>query len=270
MNKKKIKRFLSSILPNGEIKEVIKLYYYNLITSNKIRFKRNKKNKTFIFKHNKKSIETNTPLYTVYKDFEIYTKLYTPKKDDVILDIGANSGIISLYFASILKNGIVYSIEPDSNNVTNIKNNLNLNPKYKDSIIIDNSLIWNEVSKIKFHEDSSVASSIFYKGENSKTVLKETITLDTWVEKNNLNKLNFIKMDIEGAEVEAIQGAIHIIKKFKPNFAIASYHIIEGQPTYLKLEKLFKKINYPYKTVKINQTEIITYAGPVIETFFNN
>jgi FkbM family methyltransferase len=271
MNKKKIKKLLSKILPSGQIKEIVKLIYYNLLSSSKVKFGINKKNNTYITKYNNKSFETDTPLYSIYKDFGFYTTFYMPKEGDTILDIGANSGVISLHFASIMNNnGTIYSIQPDNNNIIDIKKNLNLNPKFKSIIKIDNSLIWNANTTIKFHEDSSVASSIFYKGKNAKTVLKNTITLDFWAEKNNVTKIDFIKMDIEGAEIEAIEGASNLIKNFTPNFAIASYHIIKGQPTYLKLEKIFEKLNYPYKTVKITKTEIITYAGPMLKKVANN
>ena len=80
--------------------------------------------------------------------------------------------------------------------------------------------------------------------------------------RNDINKLDFVKMDIEGAEIEALEGCIVTIKSLSPNFAIASYHIVNGEPTYIKLEKFFEKIKYPYRTVKFRGNEIITFAGP--------
>ena len=68
-------------------------------------------------------------------------------------------------------------------------------------------------------------------------------------------------MDIEGAEIEALDGCIDTIKSLKPNFAIASYHIVNGEQTYIKVEKFFAKLNYPYKTVRFKSNEVITFAG---------
>ena len=68
-------------------------------------------------------------------------------------------------------------------------------------------------------------------------------------------------MDIEGAEIEALEGAVKTIEKHQPNFAIASYHLINGEQTYMALESFFKKINYPFKTVFFDDGEAITYAG---------
>ncbi|WP_445454826.1 FkbM family methyltransferase [Flavobacterium sp. 25HG05S-40] len=96
-------------------------------------------------------------------------------------------------------------------------------------------------------------------------VKKQAVTLDSWAEKLQLPRLDFIKMDIEGAEIEALDGCVTVIQKYKPNFAIASYHIVNGQPTYIKVEEFFKKINYPFKTVTFRGKEIITFAGSNIK-----
>ena len=72
-------------------------------------------------------------------------------------------------------------------------------------------------------------------------------------------------MDIEGAELEAVEGCKDLIKNFKPNFAIASYHMVDGEPTYIKLESFFNSIGYPVKTKKFSGYEMITFAGPCIK-----
>jgi hypothetical protein len=122
---------------------------------------------------------------------------------------------------------------------------------------------------VDFCEAGTVGSSALYIEDSSKVQKKQAITLDDWTLKNNISRIDFIKMDIEGAEIQAMQGAIHVLKKFKPNLAIASYHIVDNKPTYLWLENFFKAINYPYKTVKFRYNEIITFAGPSIESVRN-
>lgn len=56
----------------------------------------------------------------------------------------------------------------------------------------------------------------------------EMVTFDKWLEQNKIPKIDFIKMDIEGAEVEAFKGAEKIIRYFKPKLAIAVYHNYEN------------------------------------------
>ena len=71
-------------------------------------------------------------------------------------------------------------------------------------------------------------------------------------------------MDIEGAEIEALDGCLQTIRDFSPNFAIASYHVVNGEQTYIKVEEFFKNINYPCKTIRFRKNEIITFAGASI------
>ncbi len=266
--KKETRKILSNIIPKSNIKEFLKLCYFNISTPRKVSFLFSslKKEGHHHCRYNRSLIKTNIPLYYLYKDFGIYTHFYEPKKDDVVLDIGANIGVLALYFSTLLNDdGRIYTIEPDPQNINKLNFNLSLNSSLSPKVEIDNSLIWNENTAIEFHQGASVASSVFYKAKKAKTVTRDAVTLDSWVEKKKLEKVSFIKMDIEGAEVEAIEGAMKTIEKYQPNFSIASYHIINGKPTYLKVEELFESINYPYKTVKFNDTEIITFAGPALK-----
>ena len=66
-------------------------------------------------------------------------------------------------------------------------------------------------------------------------------------------------MDIEGAEIEAVKGSSGVMKRHKVNFAIATYHVLNGEKTYIPLEKLFKKMGYKSKTEKLYDFET-TYA----------
>jgi len=68
----------------------------------------------------------------------------------------------------------------------------------------------------------------------------------------------------KGKEIEVLKGSIKTIDKYQPNFAIASYHIINDKPTYIAIESFFSKIGYPYKTEFFDDGEIMTYAGKSI------
>jgi FkbM family methyltransferase len=52
----------------------------------------------------------------------------------------------------------------------------------------------------------------------------QTIRLDDYVARSNLNRVDFVKMDIEGAEMPALRGAINTIRHFKPKLALCLYH----------------------------------------------
>jgi hypothetical protein len=139
-----------------------------------------------------------------------------------------------------------------------------LNNDLSDNIKIEELLLWDENKLVDFYEAGTVGSSAVWIPDSDKCVQKEAVRIDDWVLNNNIKKLDFIKMDIEGAEIEALDGCVETIENLKPNFAIASYHIVNGEATYIKVEEFFKKRNYPYKTVRFRGNEIITFAGTAI------
>ena len=141
-----------------------------------------------------------------------------------------------------------------------MKATIALNPEVE-NIQIQEELIWNENTQLDFFEAGTVSSSIHYKPENAKAILKDAITIDHFQKREKLARLDFIKMDIEGAEIEAMEGLVEVLEKFKPNFAIASYHWVNEAQTYKKVEAFFSVKNYPYKTVFYKDGEVITFAG---------
>ncbi len=264
INKKKFKRLVSGLLPNSLFKERIKCYWYNLFSSSDVFFQTlNGYYKTTI-----KGIEvlSHNPLYKIVSDFNQYQYFYKLKKGDHVIDAGANVGNLTSYFSKLVENkGKVFAFEPDSFNLKVLQKNLELNSALGNVLFFD-FLLWNNDRKVEFYEAGNVASSAHWIPDKEKLVYKQAITIDSWVEKYNISKIDFIKMDIEGAEIEALEGCIETIKKYQPNFAIASYHIVNEKPTYLFVEEFFYKLNYPFKTVKFNKTEIITFAGSSINS----
>jgi FkbM family methyltransferase len=265
--KKQIKKFLSRLMPKGAFKEKIKLLFYNATAKSGMSFSLVPGNKTlYKTKYNGLEFTTIDALYNIAADFDFYMHFHKVKPGDVIIDAGANNGYISLLFSKLTgKQGKVYAFEPDAINIGHIKENIALDNTLDDNIVIQDLLLWNENTMVDFYEAGTVGSSAVWKPEGEKLVKKEAVTIDDWVKRNNIAVLDFIKMDIEGAEIEAMDGCVETLKNLKPNFAIASYHIVNGEPTFIKMEAFFKKHDYPYKTVRFKKNEISTFAGPGIK-----
>ena len=263
--KKKIKKIISKLFPKGNIKEKIKYVYYSINTPNNTFYELIPKGKNeLVYKTTFKEVSliTNEALYYVVPDFNYYQHFYKVREADVVLDAGANCGHLSVFFSKLIgKDGRVFAFEPDRYNIDRIKNNIELNKDLSDNIKIEELLLWDENKLVDFNEAGTVGSSAVWIPDADKCVQKEAVRIDDWVLKNNIQKLDFIKMDIEGAEIEALNGCVQTIENLKPNFAIASYHIVDDAPTYIKVEEFFKKRNYPYKTVRFRKNEIITFAG---------
>jgi len=160
------------------------------------------------------------------------------KDGDTILDIGANYGVYSLAFSSIGQNTKIIAVEPFNFYKNIIIENAKMN-KFKNIIFI-NKVVSNHNGFCNLdYSRSYTTASIIKKFKLKKKIKKvKSITIDNLIKKLNIKKLNFIKMDIEGAELLALKGAKKTIKKFLPTIAmecsIKDY-------IKIKLDKNYKK-----------------------------
>ena len=135
---------------------------------------------------------------------------------DVVFDVGAHVGWHTI---NILKcKGIVYSFEPIKESYECLKKNLALNNLSVEKAY--NIGFSDENKRCKFYYDTqySMASSMANLREDKDTVVVECeiARLDDFVVGLSLERLDFIKCDVEGAELFVFKGAIETIKKYKP------------------------------------------------------
>lgn len=258
--KKGMRKFLSGLVPTGELKEWIKYYYYVFFAYSGISYGRISK-KVYSVTINGKSIKSYQPYYHFIKEIRNYESFYSIKEGDVIIDAGANVGLFTLYaMRQVGPSGKVFAFEPDEINAEKLVRNVDLNPGVS-SYTLERELLWSTEMDLHFRESGSEGSAIASEGDPGNVTVKHATSVDLFVKEKNLTKIDFIKMDIEGAEIEAMEGSIETIRKFRPNFAIASYHIVEGKPTYLAIEDFFRTHGYPFKTLRFIPNEYITFAG---------
>jgi FkbM family methyltransferase len=153
--------------------------------------------------------------------FEQYAyKNVKPSSGDVIIDAGACFGDTALWFSKYIGNGRVYAFEPMEENFKILKENIKVNSLEKIVIPVQKGVGETE-SKLKI-SGYGVASSVEFGGSNVKTI--DITSIDKFVSDNKIDHVDFIKMDIEGAELSALKGSEEMIKKFKPKLAICVYH----------------------------------------------
>ena len=107
------------------------------------------------------------------------------------------------------------------------------------------------VLSLKLFSDTTLGANI--SNEVEKEVLTDSIQiqctkLDTIVAQMEVQHLEMVKMDIEGAEIEALNGAIKTMTDLSPCFAIASYHIRNKEKTYKAVEKCLVTNGYSVNT----------------------
>lgn len=190
--------------------------------------------------------------FGVYADFFIKQYEYVDKeitikaeKGDVVIDAGGCWGDTALYFANeIGRDGKVYSFEFIPKNLDIFQKNIQLNPQISLSVEIIPQPLWAQSRLNFYYIDKGPASKIFFEKKSEASGKVESISIDDFISQRGLKKLDFIKMDIEGAEYEVLQGANRTIKQYSPKLAISLYHSIQD---FNRIPKLIKSINPDYK-----------------------
>ena len=150
------------------------------------------------------------------------------QEGDICIDGGAFIGDTAIYFA---KSGAkeVYSFECDHENIVCAQKNIE-NFGFKEKVQIINMALSNTIGEINFkHDNENISGGTLCFNKNTNNENIETIqstTIDRFCN-DHLIHPNFIKMDIEGAELDALMGAEKTIKQYKPRLAICIYHTLE-------------------------------------------
>jgi FkbM family methyltransferase len=145
--------------------------------------------------------------------------------NDVCVDAGAYNGDSAKLFLDKIGNndGYVYSFEPNADNYERSTRNLGA---YKNVTVVQKGL-WSFDTVLTFMPNAGdAAGSSFVLGSAAGAEYRVPVTsLDTFFKDTVDSKLpTYIKLDIEGAEKEALLGAADIIKRRKPKLAICVYH----------------------------------------------
>lgn len=159
-------------------------------------------------------------IYFGFKDLSLHNMLNYVKTGDTIIDVGTNIGVSLLNFAKKTGNtGKVIGFEPDSFNFNNCKKNIALN-KFNNIELINEGLGNKTGNFNMIIEDrknrgrNKITNAISNDTENN---LVSITTLDIWFNQNKkINKLNILKIDVEGYDLKVIQGALTLINQFNP------------------------------------------------------
>lgn len=147
------------------------------------------------------------------------------KRGDYVIDGGACYGDTAIYFADIVKDkGHVFSFEFMQENLDLYNRNMELNPRLKDNIeLIKRPLGANSTNKF-YAVESGPGTYLTASEPENYSEEYTTISIDDLIKEKNIEKLDFIKLDIEGSELDTLKGASKSIQKFRPNLAICVYH----------------------------------------------
>ncbi len=150
---------------------------------------------------------------------------------DVVIDAGTCMGETTTFFAAAAgEDGFVHGFDMLPLHLGLTQHNLDQNG-FKDRANIVGFGVSNTTQGGEVKPDLSNPTINPSLTINSNGGSLPTITIDDYVARENLTAVDFIKMDIEGAELSALHGAVETMKKFKPKLAISIYHLYEDYVT---------------------------------------
>lgn len=159
-----------------------------------------------------------------YKNEDLYFIEQKLKPSDTFFDIGSNIGAYAYVAGQIIPAEQMYLFEPIPFLFNRLKNTFKKVNIYKYAIS-------NETGKTQFKipfingqfldTRGSVETNFKEVGEvKSKILNVDTITFDDFIQTNNISKVNFVKIDVEGHEMNVLSGAQKTLATFKPNLLI--------------------------------------------------
>lgn len=188
----------------------------------------------------------------------------------VIIDIGANTGIYALMAKAINKNSKVYAFEPVERVFTKLEENVQLNNfdihNYEIAVSDNNgeAIIYDDMSEHVY--SVTVNKNLLSPQTACKEIKIKTKRLDSFIEENNITRIDLMKIDVETHEPEVLAGMGKYLKEFRPDMLIE----ILNEEIAGKVEKLVKDLDYLYfnideknglttKTEKIEKSSYFNY-----------
>ena len=169
-------------------------------------------------------VSTASAIYFgAYEEEEVKKIFKYVKRGMTVLDIGAHIGYFALLMAHLVgPDGLVFAFEPNPSTYTQLKTNLAINPHLSDGRI--------KILQSALGEDQGVQSFFCpISGYEGLAGLKDTKrapinqvskvevdTLDNFAVTHNLKRIDFIKMDIEGAEYDVLKGSEKVLNELHP------------------------------------------------------
>lgn len=216
-----------------------------------------------VFASRVRAIETGNVGYVrVSKYPEYFHPMVQPENGDVVIDGGVSESIgPQVQFSrAVGESGQVYGFEPDPIGFCKAYESLQEKCHFKNYRIVPLGL-WKRKDTLHFYlagQGTHVST-----GGRKNSVKCKVVSIDEFVASNSIKGVHFIKLDVEGAEADAIKGAIKTIKNNKPKLAISLYH--KSEDLYF-LPRLIYEIIQDYKFYighhHASLHETILYASP--------
>jgi len=224
--------FISCIAyPLKEKNKLAKLYTFfsKLLYSKENTLEYDSVNNLFWCKHNELYLYSESvPTYKFSLDktyravLKVCCKVYIPKLNDIVIDIGAGVGTETMFFIQkIGEGGKLFNFEASPSTYNRLellieKNRVKTCENFNIAVSGKEGEIW--IEEIEDHQKAQI-------NNNKKGIEVKAISLDEFIKEEGIIKINFIKVNIEGAEYEMIDGMKDSIK-ITENIAISCHDFL--------------------------------------------
>jgi len=262
---------LSKFLPTPLIRFVYKISF------SRIRPEVSTVGNNKMFLHSLEAFRLALNDYDVREKFETEYFKNNIKPGMTVLDLAANIGFYTLLFAELVgKEGKVFAFEPEPNNFSALEKNVKLNGLTNTTLV--KKAVSDKTGKTDLFISESMGRHTIYNTKNVRKIIKiDSVALDDFLEKYPKG-IDFIKMDIEGAEYAALLGMSLILKKnkrvkiiteFMPD-ALRTFGIKPEDYLNLLIKHGFKIFNIDEKEKKMELSSISKIMKTCMETKYTN
>ncbi len=185
-----------------------------------------------------------------------YFRHFVPQNKGIVFDVGGELGLEATQFSKMVgKKGKVYVFECFPTHIEKLKG---IAHERKNVFVIE-SACWNFKSDLVFYQghtpgsNTAIPDCTGQRGQDLANTCADKLvvaadTLDNlWSELTGKTIVDFLKMDIEGAELEALRGASKLLRKTN-KVVIAAYHRRDGIPTAEEVEKILREAGFQVQT----------------------
>lgn len=200
-------------------------------------------------------IDLSVFLFGSFQKHVFQNRYFTFKGDEVVFDVGANVGVMSLQFAKCVPHGAVYAFEPTHYALTKLKKNILLNPTLASRITVVQAFLSAAEASTpsipayaswKVDGSRGATDHPVHLGTPKETMGVGSTTIDVYIKQNNITRLDFIKIDTDGHEWDVLRGASRSIETFRPIiiFEVGEYVMKERGITFETYYEFFHTRGY--------------------------
>jgi FkbM family methyltransferase len=197
-------------------------------------------------------------------NFLVNTFTHSIDQEWVCIDVGANIGYWSKLLAEILDVGKVFAFEPDPVTFKILQRNLEANS----NVEVIEAALGSQKGKLSLYvdpSDSGDSTGNYVDGRNRVDV--NMSTLDTFMEERGITRIDFLKVDIQGGEIDFFKGAEFAIKTMRPLILVE----IMGD-TYKGISQFIADfaLKNNYEIYLINEDQVLAYDPEELALFSGN